>query len=164
MLYGEIRVILRENEVKTFHRRVERGRDRERGVERFSCENIPRPRGRRERWRIMAPLRNENCMETTREGRGGRGEREKAVAHFLPSCRQKKLRSKEHGGGIRFRQSHLNFWSGGEIPPVRRKQSPIQTSAFLPHSHPPFSAGRYSHVNGAVVLRNECYDIAAGRG
>ena len=58
-----------------------------------------RREGGRERWRIMAPLRNENCMETRKgEGRG----RGKAVAACLPACLpadNKKLRSKERGGG-----------------------------------------------------------------
>ena len=69
-LYGAIRAILRENGVKT--------------LQGPSCENIPSKaehegrKGREERWwRIMAPLRNENCMET----RGGSG---KAVAACLP--------------------------------------------------------------------------------
>ena len=75
-LYGAIRAILRENGVKT--------------LQGPSCENIPRSKaehegGRgeeRERWRIMAPLRNENCMET----REGERESSCCLPSFLHSC------------------------------------------------------------------------------
>ena len=89
VLYGEIRVILRENEVKTFRWRVERERERESGkvlVRKYP--EAARREGGRERWRIMAPLRNENCMETRKEGRE-RGEEggKQLLPPFLPTTK-----------------------------------------------------------------------------
>ena len=94
-LYGAIRAILRENGVKT--------------LQGPSCENIPSKAEHegRERWRIMAPLRNENCMET-REGGAGK----QLLPAFLPSLLsvEQKNCAVKNESGIRFRQSHLNFW------------------------------------------------------
>ena len=93
-LYGAIRAILRENGVKT--------------LQGPSCENIPsKAEHEGERWRIMAPLRNENCMET-REGGAGKQLLPASLLSLL-SVEQKNCAVKNESG-IRFRQSHLNFW------------------------------------------------------
>ena len=80
-LYGAIRAILRENGVKT--------------LQGPSCENIPTKAEHEEgRWRIMAPLRNENCMET-REGGAGKQLLPAFLPSFTPVRRAKELRSEE---------------------------------------------------------------------
>ena len=87
MLYGEIRVILRENEVKTFHRRVERGRDRERGEWKGSHAKISRGREEGERggvlWHRCGMKTAWKQQERGEEGEG-RG-RKQLLTSFLPA-------------------------------------------------------------------------------
>ena len=84
VLYGEIRVILRENEVKTFHTK-ERVR--------FSCEKYPEAAWkRRERDRGRGGVLWHHCgMKTAwKQEREGGEEREKATAADLPAENKKK--------------------------------------------------------------------------